>query len=150
MQDWADGIKILDDDPEDNHGLKNHLCEACIKGKQTKQPLKGRGNPYRHSNEPFDLVYTDICQPLVPGYDGSRYFVTFTDDYTRVTFVKRLKKRSELYDAFKSFCKLIKPQFNVTVKRITAIDFKNTWIKKVCFGNRWWDIILLRMAYRNE
>jgi hypothetical protein len=37
MQDWADGIKLLDDDPEDNDGLKNHLCEACIKGKQAKR-----------------------------------------------------------------------------------------------------------------
>jgi hypothetical protein len=87
LEDWAYGIKILND-PEDNEGLNNRPCEACIKGKQAKRPLKGRGNPYRHSNEPFDLVHTDICQPLIPGYDGSRYFVTFTDDYTRVTFVK--------------------------------------------------------------
>lgn len=36
----------------------------------------------RHSNEPFDLVHTDICQPLVPGYDGSRYFVAFTKEIT--------------------------------------------------------------------
>ena len=125
LQDWADGIKILTD-PEDDDGLNNRPCEACIKGKQAKRPLKGRGNPYRHSNEPFDLVHTDICQPLIPGYDGSRYFVTFTDDYTRVTFVKRLKKRSELYEAFKSFCRLIKTQFNVTVKRIRSDNEYNS------------------------
>ena len=58
----------------------NWPCEACIKGKQAKQPLKGRGNSYQPSDQPFDLIHTDICEPFIEAYDGSRYFVTFTDD----------------------------------------------------------------------
>jgi hypothetical protein len=69
----------------------------------------------------FTLIFVNLSH-----YDGSRYFVTFTDDYTRVTFVKRLKKRSELYDAFKSFGKLIKPQFNVTVKSVRSDNEYNS------------------------
>jgi hypothetical protein len=83
---------------------KSEICKACVRGKQRKQPLNTRGrNPYRHSNKPFDLIHSDGCE-MPEGYDGSRYFITFTDDYTRIAFVKRLKTKDEAFQAFKDFC----------------------------------------------
>ena len=54
------------------------------------------------------------------GYNGSQYFITFTDDYTRIIFVKRLRIKNEVFQAFKDFCAFIKTQFDVTMWRIRS------------------------------
>lgn len=36
------------------------------------------------STQPVEIIHTDVCGPMsVNSVDGSRYFVTFIDDYTR-------------------------------------------------------------------
>ena len=62
---------------------------------------------------PFHLVHSDIWGPInTPSLLGFRYFVIFIDDYSRVTYLYLMKKRSELYSIFKSFYMEIKTQFN--------------------------------------
>jgi hypothetical protein len=56
------------------------ICEACIKGKQHRQP-HGR-NEYR-SKRKLALVHSDLCGPFQePSLGGSLYFVIFIDDCT--------------------------------------------------------------------
>ncbi len=54
------------------------------------------------------------------GYDGSRYFIIFIDDYTRTLFVKCLRTKDEAFQAFKDFVALIQTQFGITVRRICS------------------------------
>jgi len=98
---------------------KSKVCKACVRDKQRKRPLNTRRNPYRHSTKPFDLVHSDICE-MPEDYDGSRYFITFTDDYTRTTFVKHLQTKNEAFQAFKDFYAFIQTQFDVTIQRIRS------------------------------
>ncbi|KAM1692791.1 hypothetical protein PS2_031824 [Malus domestica] len=61
----------------------------------------------------FELVHSDIWGPSrVESFDGYRYYVTFIDDYSRVTWLYLLKLKSDLFDAFKDFHNLITNQFS--------------------------------------
>ncbi|KAL0439310.1 UNVERIFIED_CONTAM: hypothetical protein Slati_2414000 [Sesamum latifolium] len=62
----------------------DHLptCESCLKEKMTKKPFVGQS---AIANGLFDLVHTDVCGPLsVPARGGFSYFITFTDDHSRL------------------------------------------------------------------
>lgn len=71
------------------------FCEGCVLGKQarTSFPREAR---YR-AKKPLELIHTDICGPITPmSLGGHRYFRTFIDDYSRITWVYFLKEKSEV------------------------------------------------------
>lgn len=50
------------------------------------------------SNAPFDLIHSDVWGPsLVLTKGGSRYYVSFINDYTRYYWVYLMKNRSEFF-----------------------------------------------------
>lgn len=52
----------------------------------------------------MQLIHTDICGPLpVLSHNRSKYLLTFTDDYSRYTWVFFLKKKSQAFEVFKQF-----------------------------------------------
>src|SRR5579871_1244023 len=62
---------------------KDELCEACIKGSQTRDL---NDKPMRRRTVPGDLIHSDLCGPITPLSTGENlYFVTFIDDATRMT-----------------------------------------------------------------
>ena len=81
---------------------KRRFCEACIQGKMHRKPHK----PLKEirSTEKLQLVHTDVCGPMqTKSFGGSRYFITFTDDYSRCCKVYFLKEKSEALEKFKEF-----------------------------------------------
>ena len=89
-------------------------CTSCHFGKQTKLPFN---NSESFSYAPFDLIHSDIWGPVpVSTEGGSRYFVIFVDDLSRYTWIYLLHHRSELMSIYQIFHKMIKTQFNCTVK----------------------------------
>ena len=78
------------------------FCEGCVMGKQHRCPYP-KGISYR-ANEPFELIYSDVCGPMSESsIGGSRYYVTFIDDFTRYTCVYFLTNKSDVLDKFKDF-----------------------------------------------
>ena len=78
------------------------FCEACEQAKQTHKPFKGLTEV--QTKQKLQLVHSDVCGPMsVTSLGGSRYFVTFTDDYTRCSRVYFLKRKSEVLEKFKEF-----------------------------------------------
>jgi len=54
----------------------------------------------------MDLIYLDVVGPIpVLGYDRSRYLVTFTCDYSKLTVVYLIKAKGEVTDKFIHFKK---------------------------------------------
>ncbi|CAH9142653.1 unnamed protein product [Cuscuta epithymum] len=90
-------------------------CESCEFAKHHRTSLSPRLN--KRANAPFDLVHTDVwgACPVV-SKSGFKYFVTFVDDYSRMTWLFFMKYRSELFTHFSAFCAEIKTQFNVPVR----------------------------------
>jgi hypothetical protein len=58
------------------------------------------------ANGLLDLAHSDVCGPLqVASLGGSRYFVCFTDDYSKCSEVFCMKMKSEVLDYFKTWQK---------------------------------------------
>ena len=61
---------------------KLSFCEGCVEGKMQRKPFKSVS--HRQSKLKLELIYSDVCGSLqVESIGGSRYFVTFIDDYSR-------------------------------------------------------------------
>ena len=57
-------------------------CIGCVIGKHPEQSYeKGKA---RRATQQLGLVHSDLIGPLpTPSYGGSRYVLTFIDDYSR-------------------------------------------------------------------
>lgn len=77
-------------------------CESCVLAKQSRLPFPS-GESWR-ARTPLQLVHTDICGPLDPiSNGGNKYFITFTDDFSRKTWVYFLKEKAAALMIFKNF-----------------------------------------------
>ena len=69
------------------------------------------------STEKLQLVYTDVCGPMqTHSFGGSRYFITFTDDYSRFSRSYFMKHKAEALDKFKEFKALAEKESGMTIK----------------------------------
>ncbi|CAM8896855.1 unnamed protein product [Rhodiola kirilowii] len=90
-------------------------CDSCRFAKHHRLSSRPRVN--NRASTPFELVHSDVWGPCpVPSVPGFRYFVTFVDDFSRMTWIYFMKNRSELLQHFSSFCAEIRTQFGVPVK----------------------------------
>jgi hypothetical protein len=71
-------------------------CEACIYGKSHRVPFeKSKEN---RANGLLAVVHSDVCGPMqVASLGGSRYFVSFTDDYSKWSEIFCMKMKSERF-----------------------------------------------------
>ena len=91
----ASGIKI----PK---ASKLSFCEGCIEGKMHRKSFKS--SQETHSTRKMELIHSDVCGPMsVESIGGSKYFVTFIDDYSRCCAVYFMKQKSEVFEKFKEF-----------------------------------------------
>lgn len=77
-------------------------CESCIQGKMSRLPFpKHEGIK---SKQLLEIIHTDLCGPMPqPTIGGSRYILTFIDDFSRYCYVYFLQKKSETLEKFKEF-----------------------------------------------
>jgi len=57
-------------------------CEICHFSKSSKLPFN---NSATHVSHVFELIHSDVWGPFDMSLDGYKYFVTFIDDFSRVT-----------------------------------------------------------------
>jgi hypothetical protein len=97
-------------------------CNDCelAKHKRTSFPLSNA-----RRLKPFSLVHSDIWGPsTVQNISGARWFVSFIDDCTRVTWIYLLKNKSDVSNVFPNFYNMIKTQFDVRIKRFRSDNAK--------------------------
>lgn len=93
---------------------KPTVCGPCVLGKQVRKPFP-RSN--RESSQPLELVHMDVCGPMqekTPG--GNRYFVSFTDDYSRCSVLTLLKEKKQVKGAMEAFVTRMETQLDRKVK----------------------------------
>jgi Integrase core domain/gag-polypeptide of LTR copia-type/GAG-pre-integrase domain len=112
--DLVRGIRI-----KGSHELE--FCEGCAKGRSHRQAIMRNDGP--GSSEILGLIHSDLCGPMqTPTAGGFRYFITFTDDKTRMKTLYLMKEKSETLQKLKEY------EAKVTVetgKRIKAIRSGN-------------------------
>ncbi|KAI3708032.1 hypothetical protein L2E82_37034 [Cichorium intybus] len=95
------------------------VCEGCMLGKQTRESFP-QDKAWR-ATEQLELVHTDVCGPMrTPSIGGSRYLLTFIDDFSRKLWVYFLKEKSEVFYKFKVFKTLVEKQSGHEIKAIRS------------------------------
>jgi len=75
------------------------ICECCVRGKMQRTPFPKSSS---HKSEILELVHSDLWGPLpVMSLGGKFYFISFTDDSSRNSWINYLHKKSEAFEAFK-------------------------------------------------
>lgn len=112
-QQMVDGIDKL------NMNTDAKFCESCVMGKQAKKPYSKK--KVARSTRVLELIHTDVCGPFsVTAYDGSRFFITFTDDYSRASMVYCIEHKSDALSKFKEYVAMAEAQHGCKVSRLRA------------------------------
>ena len=78
---------------------KNNLkCEACEYAKHTRNTYVSKG---LRSISPFMLVHSDVWTCPITSISGMKYFVTFIDCYSRMTWVYLMRHKDEVMSCFR-------------------------------------------------
>lgn len=90
------------------------VCDACEFGKHTRSSYVSSGN---RSANAFDMIHSDVWGPCsITSVNGYRYFVTFIDCHTRVTWVYLMKSKGEVFTCFSDFHKSVQTQYGAVIK----------------------------------
>ena len=97
-----------------NFDVSSFQCDVCelAKSHRASFPLT-----LNKSSVPFMIIHSDVWGPSkFATLDGSRWFVTFIDDCTRMTWVCLMKSKSEVNLLFQNFHKMVCSQYNAQVQ----------------------------------
>ena len=97
------------------------FCETCALSKSTyTNPPAFATN---HATELLERIHMDLCGPIqVPSADGFKYFITFTDEYSRYSWVAFLQSKHAVFETFRNFQALVETQ---TQRKIRGIRSDN-------------------------
>lgn len=97
-----------------NENVSFDICESCLSGKMTKAPFLGSSE---RAKDLLGMIHTDVCGPFrTATMNGERFFITFTDDYSRYGYVYLLIHKHEAFEIFKLFQSEVENQLNKKIK----------------------------------
>jgi GAG-pre-integrase domain/Integrase core domain len=89
-------------------------CESCLSSKMTKPHFTKKSE---RSKDLLGLMHSDVCGPMsISARDGSRYFVTFTDDFSKYGYVYLMRHKFESFEKFKEFKAEVENQLGKKIK----------------------------------
>ncbi|KAJ9538444.1 hypothetical protein OSB04_031177, partial [Centaurea solstitialis] len=89
-------------------------CESCLSGKMTKQPFNKENEM---ATDLLEIIHTDVCGPFSHvARGGYRYFITFTDDFSRYGYVYLMRHKSESFERFREFQNEVQNQLGRKIK----------------------------------
>ena len=110
----VDDIKIID--------AARQECETCLKAKFSQLKF---GKSTRISNEPLELIHTDICGPMsVETPSGKRYYLTMIDDFSRYCVVYLLNTKDQAKEKIIEYIETMENQLNKRAKKIRSDNAK--------------------------
>ncbi|KAL4341003.1 hypothetical protein GQ457_08G035090 [Hibiscus cannabinus] len=82
--------------------ISDDKCDSCQLGKSHRLPFSLDG--VKRANMKLELVHSDLCGPMkTSSMNGSKYFLLFIDDLTRMCWVYFLKSKLNVLSTFKEF-----------------------------------------------
>ncbi|GJS75740.1 retrovirus-related pol polyprotein from transposon TNT 1-94 [Tanacetum coccineum] len=109
-----------------------HFCDACKIGKQAHVSHKAKN--IVSTTRCLELLHMDLFGPsAVRSYGGNRYTLVIVDDYSRYTWTRFLKDKTEAFDQFEIFSKKIQNQLGCTIVSIRT-DHGREFDNEVQFG----------------
>jgi transposase InsO family protein len=89
------------------------VCDACEYGKHTRSIYVSKGH---RSISPFMLIHSDVWTCSIISISRMKYFVTFIDCYSRMTWIYLMKQKNEVLKCFRDFCSLVENQYDARIK----------------------------------
>ncbi|GJV25047.1 retrovirus-related pol polyprotein from transposon TNT 1-94 [Tanacetum coccineum] len=109
-----------------------HFCDACKMGKQAHASHKAKN--IVSTTRCLELPYMDLfCPSAVRSYGGNRYTLVIVDDYSRYTWTRFLKDKTEAFDQFEIFSRKIQNQQGCSIVSIRT-DHGREFDNEVQFG----------------
>jgi hypothetical protein len=72
----------------------NEQCNKCIASQMKAKPFPLRQPLKRKATKPFEIIYIDLLTRLKDALDSYyKYLLVIVDDYTRYSWVYRLKSK---------------------------------------------------------
>jgi len=97
-----------------NKNPASFQCEICELAKHCRTYFPAQ--PYKPT-KPFSVIHSDVWGPSrIKTITGKRWFITFIDDHTRITWVFLLHEKSEAKNVFKNFNKMIQIKFQTQIQ----------------------------------
>ncbi|GJR34689.1 retrovirus-related pol polyprotein from transposon TNT 1-94 [Tanacetum coccineum] len=110
-----------------------HFCDAFKIGKQAHASHKAKN--IVSTARCLKLLHMDLfCSSAVRSYGGNRYTLVIVDDYSRYTWTRFLKDKTEAFDQFEIFSKKIQNQLGCTIVSIRT-DHGREFDNEVQFGD---------------
>lgn len=96
---------------------KFKFCDTCVEGKQSRDSFN---DTRERAKRPLERIHSDICGNIDPvAHDGSKYFVTFIDDYTHFAIVYTITHKSEVFKVFKEYEAMSTALFGNSISKLT-------------------------------
>lgn len=110
------------------------ICHDCLNGKQTRLPFPA--HTVWRASKPLELIHSDICGPITPISTGKKqYFISFIDDFSRKAWVYFLTMKSEAFEYFKIFKRLVETETEMQIKCVRTNnggEYTSTAFMKFC------------------
>ncbi|GKD61089.1 retrovirus-related pol polyprotein from transposon TNT 1-94, partial [Tanacetum coccineum] len=109
-----------------------HFCDACKIGKQAHASHKAKN--IVSTTRCLELLHMDLFGPsAVRSYGGNLYTLVIVDDYSRYTWTRFLKNKTEAFEQFEIFSKKIQNQLGCSIVSI-RMDHGREFDNEVQFG----------------
>jgi len=83
---YADLKLILDSDKKTRTTrtpwITPGLCQTCVETKQQQHVIRTKSS---RSSTPFELIHSDLCEPIKHSIGGAQFYIIYIDDCTRYT-----------------------------------------------------------------
>src|SRR5882762_2518485 len=93
------------------------FCDSCTYAKATRKPVPKERDP-GHRATSFGLeVHSDVWGPApVQTLSHRQYYVSFTDDFSRLTHLYLLRRKNETFAAYKEYEAWCHTQMNARIR----------------------------------
>ncbi|GJU76959.1 retrovirus-related pol polyprotein from transposon TNT 1-94 [Tanacetum coccineum] len=109
-----------------------HFCDACKMEKKAHASQKAKN--VVSTTKCLELLHMDLFgSSAVRSYGGNRYTLVIVDDYSRYTWTRFLKDKTEAFDQFEIFSKKIRNQLGCSIVSIRT-DHGREFDNEVQFG----------------
>nr|GEV16586.1 retrotransposon protein [Tanacetum cinerariifolium] len=109
-----------------------HSYDACKIGKQAHASHKAKN--VVSTTRCLEILHMDLFGPfVVRSYRGNLYTLIIVNDYSRYTWTRFLKTKTEAFDQFENFCRKIQNQLGCSIVSIRT-DHGREFDNEVQFG----------------
>ena len=114
--------------------IKDRICNACQKGKQTKSTFKSKN--VVSTTRPLQLLHMDLFGPSrTRSFGGNVYALVIVDDFSRYTWTLFLVQKNDAFKAFKKYAKQIQNEKSISIASIRSDhggEFQNSSFEDFC------------------